>query len=238
MAWYRAFRETLASLSTFLEEHCKVSLAWKVNGPAISLQSNAPSNPSEEHKAPAKPAAPRPTPVPVHPPETSHATNRDPKKFEKGVSWVFQDFERNPNLVLEEAETGMMKGVMLDRLSDCTVVIKGKVKNILITACKKVTVQCQSVVASTEIVACKGLKLQTLGLLPSVAIDGSDGVQIFLNAESKAECVFATSKSSDMTVNFQQLDGPRDWVELPIPHQFVHHFQGDRLDSQVSDLYR
>lgn len=226
------------ALSTFLEEHCKMGLVWKANGPAISLRSETVSKPSEEHKEPAKPTAPRPAPTPVHPPDTHPAANRDPKKFEKGVSWVFQDFERNPNLILEEAETGMTKGVMLDRLNDCTVVIKGKVKNILITTCRKLTVQCQSVVASTEIVACKGLKLQTLGLLPSVAIDGSDGVQIFLNAESKAECVFATSKSSDMTVSFPHTDGSGDWVELPIPHQFVHHFQGDRLDSQVSDLYR
>ena len=212
-----------------------MGVIWKANGAAIKLQTEAASKPSEEHKEAAKPVAPKPaaTPVPPHP-----AANRDPKKFEKGVSWVFQDFERCSDLVLEEAEAGMMKGVMLDRLTDCTVVIKGKVKNILITSCRKVTVQCHSVVASTEIVACKGLKLQTLGLLPSVAIDGSDGVQIFLNAESKAQCVFATSKSSDMTVSFPPPDPSGDWVELPSPHQFVHQFQGDRLNSQVSDLYR
>ena len=233
MTWYRAFRETLTSLSTFLEEHCRMGLVWKANGPALTLQSEAKS--TEEHKEPVKSIAPKPVVPSTHPPEPS--LNRDPKKFEKGVSWVFQDFEHSPNLVLEEGEAGKTKGVMLDRLTDCTVCIKGKVKNILITGCKKVTVQCQSVVASTEIVACKGLKLQTLGLLPSVAIDGSDGVQVFLNAESKGECVFATSKSSDMTVSFPSLEPTADWVEVPIPHQFVHRFAGDRLDSEVSDLY-
>ena len=213
-----------------------MGVVWKSGGPAVRLSSASKAGPVagvEERKAvPAvTPAKPKP-----HADDSAN-TNREAKKYERGVNWVFQDFERNSNLLLAESECGMMKGVMLDHLIDCTVQIQGKVKNILVTQCRKVVIQCQSVVASTEIVGCKGVKIQTLGLMPSLAIDGSDGVQVYLNEQSKRECVIATSKSCDMTVNVPSSDASGDWVEVPIPHQFVHRFTDGRLNSAVSDLY-
>lgn len=90
-----------------------------------------------------------------------------------------------------------------------------------------------------------------------MAIDKSDGVLLHLSAECAKEILIASSKSSEMNVQFPGEDGefvsyrnrrllsqlPLSncfvlvQIERPIPEQFVHKIEGTSVTSQVSDLY-
>lgn len=72
---------------------------------------------------------------------------------------------------------------------------------------------------------------------PSVSVDKTDGCIIYLNAATK-DAQIVTSKSSEVNVSFPEGDSDdSEWVELPIPEQFVHVLKGGKVASSVSDLY-
>lgn len=103
-------------------------------------------------------------------------------------------------------------------------------------------------------------------VVPSVAIDKTDGCQIFLSFVSRSTQI-VTSKCSELNVSFPQSEAEdADWVraraipslllsmrwgvtpvsvcllrllqtELPIPEQFVSVVRDGRLHTTVSDLY-
>lgn len=115
-----------------------------------------------------------------------------------------------------------------------TIIIKGKFKALTVDNCKKTNVVIDSVISTVEAVNSKSLKIQVLQFAPAVAVDKTDGYQLYL-AKSSHSTVITSSKSSEMNANFEMEDG--EWKEVPIPEQFVSNFAGGKLTTGVSDLY-
>lgn len=123
---------------------------------------------------------------------------------------------------------------------DVAIFVDAKCKGVKVDKCKNVTLIVNSLLSGIEIVNCKKIKMQVQAgqSLPSVAIDKSDGVTVGLSFTSRAAQV-VSSKSSEMNVYFP-LTAAEDseWVELPIPEQFVSKLSADnKLHTEVSELY-
>ncbi|CAI5737042.1 unnamed protein product [Peronospora destructor] len=154
--------------------------------------------------------------------------------------------ERNGNWQIE-FQTGLepltVSGVTMKQqvyiygCEGATIVVEGKAKNIVFDSCKKTKLIFDNAVSTIEIVNCKGVQVQCKGVVPSVAIDKTDGCLVYISWEGR-EVQFVTSKSSEMNVAFPQGAGSDDYVEKPIPEQFVHKITEDlTISSGVSDLY-
>lgn len=80
-------------------------------------------------------------------------------------------------------------------------------------------------------------KVQVKKYSPSVSVDKTDGCIIYLNAGTK-DAQVVTSKSSEVNISFPEGDSDDgEWVELPIPEQFIHVLKDGKVSSSVSDLY-
>ncbi|POM70397.1 Adenylyl cyclase-associated protein [Phytophthora palmivora] len=154
--------------------------------------------------------------------------------------------ERNGNWQIEY-QTGpepltvsginMKQQVYIFGCEGATILLEGKAKNIVFDSCKKTKLIFDNAVSSIEIVNCKGVQVQCKGVVPSVAIDKTDGCLVYISWEGR-EVQFVTSKSSEMNVAFPEGAGSDDYVEKPIPEQFVHKIMDDlTISSDVSDLY-
>uniref|UniRef100_M4BRV8 C-CAP/cofactor C-like domain-containing protein n=1 Tax=Hyaloperonospora arabidopsidis (strain Emoy2) TaxID=559515 RepID=M4BRV8_HYAAE len=154
--------------------------------------------------------------------------------------------ERNGNWQIEY-QTGsepvtvsgivMRQHVYIFGCEGATIVLEGKAKNIVFDSCKKTKLIFDNAVSSIEIVNCKGVQVQCKGVVPSVAIDKTDGCLVYVSWEGR-EVQFVTSKSSEMNVAFPHGANSDEYVEKPIPEQFVHKITGDlNISSDISDLY-
>ncbi|KAG2945396.1 hypothetical protein PC117_g8486 [Phytophthora cactorum] len=95
----------------------------------------------------------------------------------------------------------MKQQVYIFGCEGATILLEGKAKNIVLDSFKKTKLVFDNAVSSIEIVNYKGVQVQCKG-------------------------VFVTSKSSEMNVAFPQGAGSDDYVEKPIPEQFVHKDHG------------
>ena len=95
----------------------------------------------------------------------------------------------------------------------------------------------QGALSGMEVVNSKRMKLQVKDRLPSVAIDKTDGIVVGLPWASR-DTIITSSKSSEMNVTFPVAEAEdAEWIEQPIPEQFVTKLVGGKLVSSVSDLY-
>ncbi|KAG7375805.1 F-actin-capping protein subunit alpha [Phytophthora boehmeriae] len=154
--------------------------------------------------------------------------------------------ERNGNWQIEH-QTGpepltvsginMRQQVYIYGCEGATILLEGKAKNIVFDSCKKTKLIFDRAVSSIEIVNCKGVQVQCKGVVPSVAIDKTDGCLVYISWEGR-DVQFVTSKSSEMNVAFPEGADSDNYVEKPIPEQFVHKIMDDlSISSDVSDLY-
>ena len=113
-----------------------------------------------------------------------------------------------------------------------------KVKGVRMDACSGVTLLLQGALSGLELVNCKRMKVQVKDRVPSVAIDKTDGCLVGLPWASR-DALLTTSKSSEMNVTFPVSEAEdADWVECPIPEQFVSKIlPSNKLHSSVSELY-
>ena len=104
--------------------------------------------------------------------------------------------------------------------------------------CSNVTLLVHGALSGLEVVNSKRVKLQVKDRLPSVAIAKTDGCVVGLPWASR-DTVITTSKSSEMNVTFPVSDKEdADWIELPIPEQYVSTIKPDnKIDTHVSELY-
>lgn len=107
-----------------------------------------------------------------------------------------------------------------------------------IDQCTNVTVLVQSALSGVEVVNSKKMKIQCRGSLPSVAIDKTDGILVGLPWVARSALI-TSSKSSEMNVTFPVSEAEdADWVEQPIPEQFVSKINPDgKVSTHVSELY-
>lgn len=233
-AWYKLLREIIITVRDYVKENFASGLNWNPNGISIGQffqgQVTEPTQApvvKEEVKAPVEE-------VKIQAP--AQRAVKKPGKFERGISWIIENYKDNRELEISEEESGLKKAIMLDSLENCIVQIKGKVKSIIISQCKRTSVVCQGIVSGVEIVNSTKTQVQSTGIIPSVSIDNSEGAQLFLS-EGLQDVIITTSKSSDMTVTIPDPQNPDEWVERAIPHQFVHKILNGKITSGVSDAY-
>jgi len=102
--------------------------------------------------------------------------------------------------------------VYIYKCENSVIVVKGKANSIVLDSCKKVSVVFDGLVSQIEIINCQSVQAQTFGALPTVAIQKTDGCQVYLSADAlKAEIV--TSKSSEMNILVPDKDG--EFVRWP-----------------------
>lgn len=116
-----------------------------------------------------------------------------------------------------------------------TIKINGKCKSIAVDGCKKTSVTFGEIMASCEIVNCSRMKIYCLEKASAIAIDKTDGIEIYLPKDSLSLTEILASKSSEMNVSFPDESG--ELVERPIPEQYVHRIRGGKVTADVSDLY-
>lgn len=124
-----------------------------------------------------------------------------------------------------------------------TINITGKCKGVTIDSCEQTKVLIDSTISAVELVNCKRMQIQIRETAPTVAIDKTDGCQVYLSAEGRDITTFTTAKSSEMNVSFpdpRSADG--ELMETPIPEQFVHKViltgdGGPHMSAEVSELY-
>eukprot|EP00742_Colponemidia_sp_Colp-10_P005099 GILJ01005446.1.p1 GENE.GILJ01005446.1~~GILJ01005446.1.p1 ORF type:complete len:498 (+),score=105.47 GILJ01005446.1:42-1496(+) len=147
-------------------------------------------------------------------------------------NWVVENYTDNNEIVLDDVN--IKQSVYISRCSKVTIQIKGKIKAIVIDGCKRANLVFQDILSVCEVVNCENVKLQVLGSVPSIAVDKTSGFQVYLSRESLG-CKFVSSKSSEMNVSYPDEDG--EYIEMPIPEQFVTEIHGKKLKTTVSDLY-
>jgi len=121
---------------------------------------------------------------------------------------------------------------------DVAVFLDAKCKGVRMDKCSNVTVIIESVLSGVEVVNSKRIKMQVKQSMPSVAIDKTDGIVVGLSWPAR-DAQIVTSKSSEMNVTFPvSEDADAEWVEMPIPEQFVTKVtKENKLLSSVSELY-
>jgi len=122
---------------------------------------------------------------------------------------------------------------------DCdgiTVQVKGKINNASIDRCNNTHIVLQDMISTIELIHCEKTEVQILGKAPSFAIDNSNGVTLFLSREGK-DCKITTARSGEINVSFPSDADADDWLERPIPEQFVSVIESDVIKTTVSDLY-
>lgn len=102
-----------------------------------------------------------------------------------------------------------------------------------VDSCRDVRVVVSNLISSVEIIRCKKIQVQVTGWVPCFHLDCVDGCTIFLSEEGKS-CQFATSKISEINVSYP--DG-ENRIKVPIPEQYTHVINGDKIDTKVSELY-
>ena len=136
-----------------------------------------------------------------------------------------------------EVEVKMNHVVYIVNCVGSHVVIKGKGKSVVMDGCKKTSVVFDSCLSTLEAVNCKQCKAQCLVNLHVAAIDKTDGFTLYVPRSCIDSLRITTSKSSDMNVSFPSETDDQDWIELPIPEQYVHTIEKNKLKTEVSDLY-
>jgi hypothetical protein len=135
VAWVKGFNEVVRANVTFVKEFFTTGLSWNPSGRAFTeaLNSSSSEVKVEESKVPVKK---------VEEVKVNVVKKKEPKKFERGISWIFEHFENDKTIELSAEDSGMKKAVMIDNCLNCVIQIKGKVKNIVVSGCKGTSIVC------------------------------------------------------------------------------------------------
>ncbi|GJQ08271.1 hypothetical protein GpartN1_g62.t1 [Galdieria partita] len=149
----------------------------------------------------------------------------EPKLYLKdGKTWTIEYQNSNYNLQVEVSDK--KHSVYIYRCLDSVVKVVGKCNSITIDSCNKCGVVFESALSTCTLVNCNSVQLQVEKQAPSVAIDKTDGANIFIPSNIVSETQVVTAKSSSINVTVTNED--EDPVEFPLPEQFVNKYVGGR----------
>lgn len=166
-------------------------------------------------------------------------TMKDPVFELKGNKWTIEYQRDGVIKTIEADQLGIKRTVYIYKCAGCTIVLKGKCNNITLDSCHDVQLLFDNVVGACEIVNCQKVKVQANVAVPTVSIDKCDGAIIYLMQRDILPNVqLVTSKSSEINVSWPSSNPEENFIERPIPEQFVSKIVDDgTIDTQVSDLY-
>ena len=164
----------------------------------------------------------------------------EPKTAAEGQRWEvqFHTKETTKGEVVRVDGAQLKQEVYIYGCSNCTIDISTKVKGVRIDSCDRVVVFMNAALSGVEVVNSRRMKIQVREKLPSVAIDKTDGILVGLTWPAR-DAVITSSKSSEMNVTYPVSEAAdADWVESPIPEQFVSSIGADgKVHTKVSELY-
>ncbi|KAG6543787.1 hypothetical protein Mapa_014818 [Marchantia paleacea] len=96
-------------------------------------------------------------------------------------------------------DTNPRQSVYVFGCKDSVIHVKGKVNNITVDKSVKTALVFSDVVAACEIVNCTSVEVQCQGSAPTIAIDNTNGCQLYLSANSLHASI-TTAKSSEVNV--------------------------------------
>ncbi|ODQ82763.1 hypothetical protein BABINDRAFT_159276 [Babjeviella inositovora NRRL Y-12698] len=189
------------------------------------------SHKNPELRAAAKKAVPAPPKKPTSLSSASSAKTpkRQPKKELEGSKWLIEHFEDEHELVIDGE---MQQSVFINKCSNVTIQIKGKVNAITVNDCSKIGLVVDSCVSGIDIIKNVKYGVQLMGVVPMINIDQSSDGSIYLNKDS-LDCEVFTSQTTSLNINLPPLEDDGDFVEVPVPEQFKHTFQGGKLKSEI-----
>lgn len=165
----------------------------------------------------------------------STAAAKPPVMRLMGNKW---QIENQKEMVTIEADQIKVKHtVYIYGCTGATILVNGKCNSIILDGCKKTKLLFESVIAACEVVNCRSVQVQVKGQCATVSIDKTDGIVVYLNREGVKNTKIVTSKSSEMNVSFPGATDDDDYIERPIPEQFVHMVTATGVSSEVSELY-
>ncbi|ETW05476.1 hypothetical protein H310_03239 [Aphanomyces invadans] len=186
-----------------------------------------------EYKAEGAAPAPAPKPTAAKPAAAPAMPTGEPVCELRGGNW-YVAYQKD---VFTVKDVTMKQQVYIFGCVNATILIEGKAKTIAMDKCVKTKLLFDAAVSAIEIVNCKNVQVQCKQQVPSVAIDKTDGALVYLSYEGR-NAQIVTSKSSEMNVAFPASANSEDYIERPIPEQFVHRITDDNtVTSTVSDLY-
>eukprot|EP00891_Asterochloris_glomerata_P007916 jgi/Astpho2/7916/Aster-06394 len=149
-------------------------------------------------------------------------------ELEQGRKWCVEGQVDNRQVVVDD--TSPKQTVYIYACKGSTVQVKGKVNAITMDSCSRVGLLFDDIVASVEVVNSQNVQLQCTGRVPTVAVDKTDGIQLYLSEQS-LDVAITTAKSSEINLVLPG-KGDADPVELPVPEQFVSTIQNGRLVTE------
>jgi adenylyl cyclase-associated protein len=195
---------------------------------------------SANKDAPAPVVAAAPKPAAAAAPKAGGIKMGAPKVALQGMRWEVEYVtkESQNGQILSIADANIKQDIYIYGCKDVAIDISCKVKGVRIDQCQNVTILLSAALSGVEIVNSRRMKIQAREKLPSVAIDKTDGILVGL-AWAARDAVITSSKSSEMNVTFPVSEAAdADWVEQPVPEQFVSHVTKEgKVVTTVSELY-
>lgn len=176
---------------------------------------------------PAGPASGAPSATPGSGAAAQIKTVGPPRlECEQGRKWVVENQVGNRDIVIDQTEP--KQTVYIFNCSSSTIQVRGKVNAITMDKCTRTGLLFDQVVATCELVNCAGVEVQCTGAVPTVAVDKSDGCQLYLPRASLGGTDITTAKSSEVNVVVPGPAEDAELVESAIPEQFVTRHRGGR----------
>ncbi|KAJ3236751.1 F-actin-capping protein subunit alpha [Chytriomyces hyalinus] len=163
------------------------------------------------------------------------ASKAPPKCALEGSKWVVENYVNSAEpIVIENPE--LRHTVYIYNCQNSTIEVKGKVNAVTLDNCKKSGLLLESVVSTVDVVNCKSVQVQITGKAPTVAIDKTDGCQVYLSKESVAnggevEVLTAMSSECNVLVDGEGEDG--GFVERAVPEQIKNTVKAGKMESSI-----
>ncbi|KAG1709499.1 hypothetical protein DVH05_020150 [Phytophthora capsici] len=236
IAFVTTLKTLLTELSLYIKMYHLVGVTWSTNAIDIPVKNN--SSPDNVLTVPKE--------KDVHTPVIVEASSKRIQIPSKSSTHSPICEERNGNWQIEY-QTGsdpltvsginMKQQVYIYGCEGATILLEGKAKNIVLDSCTRTKLIFDSAVSCIEIINCKRVQVQCKELVPSISIDKTDGCLVYISWEGRG-VQFVTSKSSEMNVMLPVAANSDNYVEKPIPEQFVHTITDDlSMSSNASTLY-
>ncbi|KAJ3345442.1 hypothetical protein HDU83_004068 [Entophlyctis luteolus] len=142
-----------------------------------------------------------------------------PKCALEGNKWIVENYlNASEPVVIKNPE--LRHTVYIYNCINSTISVEGKVNAVTLDNCKKSGLLLSSIVSTVDIVNCKSVQVQVTQYAPTIAIDKTDGCQVYLSAgsvETGVEVLTAMSSEVNVLVEGDGEDG--GYKERPVPEQ-------------------
>eukprot|EP01054_Gregarina_sp_Poly1_P007014 Gregarina_sp_Poly_1__7013@NODE_381_length_9070_cov_57_218594_g309_i1_p3_GENE_NODE_381_length_9070_cov_57_218594_g309_i1NODE_381_length_9070_cov_57_218594_g309_i1_p3_ORF_typecomplete_len366_score45_36CAP_C/PF08603_11/3_2e32TBCC/PF07986_12/7_3e05_NODE_381_length_9070_cov_57_218594_g309_i142545351 len=165
--------------------------------------------------------------------KTPSITFVEPNKY--FIEW-YKDL-KEPLVFGDEQNAGMRHGLLVHKCENIVIHITKKLSKIEIDHCKKITVVLPSVISACDIQHSDSVTVKFEQRCPGLSIANCQSLSVYIPRDSMNDLEVASCGDGSANIMVPSLEDPTEYIEHPVPFQFVHHFKDDKLISRVSPLY-